>query len=1469
MPHIKSIRLVNVHFNNATQFYDDFRMELGGSNTTYDLENGGGKSLLLLMLLQTVLPKSSLRREKPLSLIFQGGKDRTSHVAVEWLLEEGGGYKYLLTGFSARKRRAGSEPAVMEGPEDEETLQSGDIEHLNWCLFYNDNQLAAIKSPPLLRHEGGHKGYAGFEDIRKYIQQMQQKGLPAQVFDRIDKYQSYISGHHLLSAEWNIIKGINSGENNIESYFRQNTTSRKLIENQFVKIIEDVETLNKGEKNPEESLLLADTLLEIRNRLQEYLRLKGHMAEYEQIKDYYDEFSRHNEEFLMIYQDYEAHKRQAAAIRNLLNNNMLQLDKERAATREKLEADTAGRNEGLQLKRLLEAGLVDFEKEGLQTLRQHLEAARDRVAQRQTELEKQLNDLLTLEGYGEYRSVKFKVSEICRSLQMLGRDEDSVQEACMEAGGRLWYLTDRLLTELEAEQGNIEATKVRLEKELAQNQSDLIEGAEKTAVLGEQIRSLTEKVSFQHERLQELSAFFLGRGEMEAVLSPAHFADRLDAEYQRCLQEKEAVSARIKISENELQDLALEVVRTEEAVKSKLESKKPLAGWLENWQREMAVLENKAAGFGQSTVEGYQDVLQSLIHKETFAKLEKEIEAGRRRQKKQLSGERGYYVPNEEILALAEKMSTKCQFVQAGIDWIAAAEPQEKEKILRTWPYLPFAVIVDRESFAKLKKGGLKLDFASDYPVPVVNLETLRQPDDWAGRDIYYFCSFADLLLESSCFEQYLQSLEAELEAMAREIRAAETRIEELGTELSAADIFLAAYPRTEIQERKHRLAELEKEIADLKKCLHGLQEKRDRLLQEQDLLKAQEEELRKQIAEGLEKREKLAESRQRTDDLAELRVELSAKHQELETLQARFTGLHIAAAGLQEQKQGAENQLQNLNMELHDVRKDKEQLARFTAIANDFGLNRIRAEYKTLQEAVSGRNSEENELRSSLEEYEARLEALRQRILRDYGGNLEELAQSEESGVRITVPLPYMINEASQNKAENSENLKTAEAKVTEVRTQIEKIQVKLDLILEGLEDEQKKSLPHYDSQSRYQQELEQVEQLVKSYEGEIERANEELTRLRDEYSSLERQKEDYEAFVEREEVLNEGTTASETREFREYEKEYRHLQALIRQQCEKWGDRLKTIEKETAHYIITEPMEELGKISKPVSAAQCLVRREAFADYIANISEQMEKIISDIRQLESYQEDFTRRCIQRAELVLGHLRKLEALSRIEVYGRRTNMIELKLQEFEEKDKQLWMKAHIDGIVREIGQEGIDRKRVAARLSTRELLARIADMDKAVVRLYKIESIPENSRFYRWENAVGSEGQNNSLYFIFAACLISFVRMLSITGTSVRTKKVIIADNPFGATSAVYLWDPMFKIMKQNDIQLIAPGHRIPREITSRFGVSYLLNQDILQDGRMRVVVKDVRVEENEDVLRYIDPEQFSLFKNQIPLVF
>ena len=49
MPNINRIRVNNVKYNFGTQGYDDFSMRMYGKNTLYDLANGGGKSVLMLL----------------------------------------------------------------------------------------------------------------------------------------------------------------------------------------------------------------------------------------------------------------------------------------------------------------------------------------------------------------------------------------------------------------------------------------------------------------------------------------------------------------------------------------------------------------------------------------------------------------------------------------------------------------------------------------------------------------------------------------------------------------------------------------------------------------------------------------------------------------------------------------------------------------------------------------------------------------------------------------------------------------------------------------------------------------------------------------------------------------------------------------------------------------------------------------------------------------------------------------------------------------------------------------------------------------------------------------------------------------------------------------------------------------------------------------------------------------------------
>ena len=121
MPQINRIRVNNVKYNFGTQYYDDFMMRFSGKNTLYDLANGGGKSLLMLLLMQNMIPNCTLDDKQPIEKLFRGDSGNTTiHSLIEWNLDpcyRKDNYKYMLTGFCARKARntSSEQPAVPDG----------------------------------------------------------------------------------------------------------------------------------------------------------------------------------------------------------------------------------------------------------------------------------------------------------------------------------------------------------------------------------------------------------------------------------------------------------------------------------------------------------------------------------------------------------------------------------------------------------------------------------------------------------------------------------------------------------------------------------------------------------------------------------------------------------------------------------------------------------------------------------------------------------------------------------------------------------------------------------------------------------------------------------------------------------------------------------------------------------------------------------------------------------------------------------------------------------------------------------------------------------------------------------------------------------------------------------------------------------------------------------------------------------
>ena len=111
MPNINRIRVNNVKYNFGTQSYDDFIMKMYGRNTLYDLANGGGKSVLMLLLMQCVIPNSTLDDKQPIEKLFRGNENTCIHSLVEWKLDDCDiteGMRYMTTGFAAKKAGGGS-----------------------------------------------------------------------------------------------------------------------------------------------------------------------------------------------------------------------------------------------------------------------------------------------------------------------------------------------------------------------------------------------------------------------------------------------------------------------------------------------------------------------------------------------------------------------------------------------------------------------------------------------------------------------------------------------------------------------------------------------------------------------------------------------------------------------------------------------------------------------------------------------------------------------------------------------------------------------------------------------------------------------------------------------------------------------------------------------------------------------------------------------------------------------------------------------------------------------------------------------------------------------------------------------------------------------------------------------------------------------------------------------------------------
>ena len=141
-------------------------------------------------------------------------------------------------------------------------------------------------------------------------------------------------------------------------------------------------------------------------------------------------------------------------------------------------------------------------------------------------------------------------------------------------------------------------------------------------------------------------------------------------------------------------------------------------------------------------------------------------------------------------------------------------------------------------------------------------------------------------------------------------------------------------------------------------------------------------------------------------------------------------------------------------------------------------------------------------------------------------------------------------------------------------------------------------------------------------------------------------------------------------------------------------------------------------------------------------------------------------------------------------------------------------------------------------------------DMNAIRVSLYKRERMKDQSRYLRYEEAVGSTGQSQGIYIQFLIAVIHYISSINAPADSAGVLgKTIFIDNPFGAAKDIYIWEPIFKLLKTNHVQLIVPARGATPAITGRFDVNYILGQKLVHNRQQTVVVDYYSRTKNEEL--------------------
>ena len=1435
MPQINRIRVNNVKYNFGTQFYDDFMMRFSCKNTIYDLANGGGKSVLMLLLMQNMIPNCTLDDKQPVEKLFRTGSgSSTIHSLIEWKLSEvhiKDHFKYMLTGFCARKAR------------DEEKEENGNasIDYFNYVIFYRDYNDNDIKNLPLTvqdKKNPKRRERITYQGLKNYLRDLEKKdyNLQVKIFERKGDYQRFIAQYGIYESEWEIIRGINKTEGHVRTYFETNyKTTRKVVEDLLIEeIIEKAFKTRMLTTDHEEKTenMMVETLIGIKDKLLELAAKKDDMKNYDRQMDLIESFCGRVNGMKTLYFGQEQFERELVAGMRAIAGKLKQEEEKRLQKQERIEK--------LKAEKIVQQRGIDFA--AVKELQIQAEAVNDKLCELQEQCGKAekirdelKKDLIFAEGMNDYLDYLYykKESESVRTvIARMNEDKAGLWTELAALAAAQKKRVDKRLAELETlyrEETGKSGTHAESGKELEKLKEETVNQLAihefRAKELEEEIDSENENIARWKRSVDLLMVYQLDREVTAAKKELLENEKQQQEMMQRLAQNKQEQGAK----ENAVSVFEKEQEECEKLLEENITRRMELSDDKEKLEKLKTVYREKdsekLADFLEGKFAEAEEQARNLIREQK--KLQEQMQA--------LKKGCPVVVPEQAEAVLDYLRRYHDEEAVSGIDYLEAYPAEQKRSLIERAPYLPYGIVI-RNHYEQIRNDEKIGQLVNDNVIVPLIFEKALESGEYLTREEVSYAKYPnDLFYEEEAQKRCIQKVDGELDRIGEELRRIEEKKDVYRDDLKEIREFLGG--------KEERLAEAEGEYETLRQTYKEREslirrEKQDVELKIQEFrdMETEKAEL-SEAREGLQVRiqiiEKIMESEQRVkkleSELQEHRQKGRMQRQNLQNYSGRLEAWRAKV-------KADEDRLSKIRKQQSDMKEMWEKYRKYVSDAavdatyDELSDSQLESRLSGVAMAYEGDNSDVADKQKLLDNYEIAMEKSLQSI--DYKGISQEVVEQA-----------YLAGEGFET---SREELIGKRRKIEEAGRECEMLQQEC-----GKRRSEKDRLDGAMAHGREAMNqkygfFEEMDLGGKSPEAYKNERQEMLDRLDREEKELLQQSKENEKEFRKWELLHHDLRKIVTEEMEAAYSDAGYEGASdLRERIEKamaeytnfqkdLEDRRNLFDQEKDMLVQTLRLMNCEALGEEIRANAVMPKNlgetEALMKGLREISEclrlEKDRICGSIENMEMIKENFESQCIQSCVNIRTELEKLSKLSKIVMDGENIPIISLQIPYVKEETYREKMAAYIDETVAEADRISGEAERVRymkSRLSWKHLFAVIVtDMNGIRLNLYKRERMKEQSRYLRYEEAVGSTGQSQGIYIQFLIGIINYIScMYSRDTDSTSLLKTIFIDNPFGAAKDIYIWEPIFKMLKTNNVQLIVPCRGATPAITGRFDVN------------------------------------------------